>query len=196
MDTKKPLFSRSDLIKISLPLIIQQILAVTIGMVDTMMVARAGEAAVSGVSLVNSLDTLLVIAFSALVTGGSVVVAQLLGKNDREGALDASKQLVYSAVAVAVVITVFGLLFRDFLLGLLFGEVEPDVMMNSQSYFIFVAFSFPFLAINNAGGALYRVMGNSTMSMLISVMMTIINVCGIIWQLLLLLYFLLHPIIL
>ena len=97
MDTKKPLFSRSDLIKISLPLIIQQILAVTIGMVDTMMVARAGEAAVSGVSLVNSLDTLLVIAFSALVTGGSVVVAQLLGKNNREGALDASKQLVYSA---------------------------------------------------------------------------------------------------
>ena len=178
MDTKKPLFSRSDLIKISLPLIIQQILAVTIGMVDTMMVARAGEAAVSGVSLVNSLDTLLVIAFSALVTGGSVVVAQLLGKNDREGALDASKQLVYSAVAVAVVITVFGLLFRDFLLGLLFGEVEPDVMMNAQSYFIFVAFSFPFLAINNAGGALYRVMGNSTMSMLISVMMNIINVCG------------------
>ena len=143
MDTKKPLFSRSDLIKISLPLIIQQILAVTIGMVDTMMVARAGEAAVSGVSLVNSLDTLLVIAFSALVTGGSVVVAQLLGKNNREGALDASKQLVYSAVAVAVAITVFGLLFRDFLLGLLFGEVEPDVMMNAQSYFVFVAFSFP-----------------------------------------------------
>ena len=178
MDNKKPLFSRSDLIKISLPLIIQQILAVTIGMVDTMMVARAGEAAVSGVSLVNSLDTLLVIAFSALVTGGSVVVAQLLGKNNREGALDASKQLVYSAVAVAVAITVFGLLFRDFLLGLLFGEVEPDVMMNAQSYFVFVAFSFPFLAINNAGGALYRVMGNSTMSMLISVMMNIINVCG------------------
>ena len=178
MENKKPLFSRSELIGISLPLIIQQILAVTIGMVDTMMVATAGEAAVSGVSLVNSLDTLLVIAFSALVTGGSVVVAQLLGQKNRASALDAAKQLVYSSVAVALVITVVGILLRDFLLGLLFGEVEPDVMMNAQSYFIFVAFSFPFLAINNAGGALYRVMGNSTMSMLISLMMNILNVCG------------------
>ena len=178
MDTKKPLFSRSDLIKIALPLIIQQILAVTIGMVDTMMVATAGEAAVSGVSLVNSLDTLLVIAFGALVTGGSVVVAQFLGQKNREGALESSKQLVYSAAAVALFITVFGLILRDFLLGLLFGEVEPDVMQAAQGYFIFVAFSFPFLAINNAGGALYRVMGNSTMSMLISFGMNIINVCG------------------
>ena len=176
MENKKPLFSRSELIGISLPLIIQQILAVTIGMVDTMMVATAGEAAVSGVSLVNSLDTLLVIAFSALVTGGSVVVAQLLGQKNRASALDAAKQLVYSSVAVALVITVVGILLRDFLLGLLFGEVEPDVMMNAQSYFIFVAFSFPFLAINNAGGALYRVMGNSTMSMLISLMMNKLNV--------------------
>ena len=106
MDTKKPLFSRSDLVKIALPLIIQQILAVTIGMVDTLMVSSAGEAAVSGVSLVNSLDTMLVIAFGALVSGGAVVVAQFLGQQNREGALSAAKQLTYATTAVALFITI------------------------------------------------------------------------------------------
>ena len=178
MDTKKPLFSRSDLIKIALPLIIQQILAVTIGMVDTLMVAKAGEAAVSGVSLVNSLDTMLVIAFGALVSGGSVVVAQFLGQKNREGALSAAKQLTYATTAVALFISVTVIILEDFLMGLLFGEVEPDVMHAAKDYFVFVALSFPFLAINNAGGALYRVMGNSTMSMLISLGMNVINVCG------------------
>lgn len=178
MDNKKELFSRSDLVKIALPLIIQQILAVTIGMMDTMMVSSAGEAAVSGVSLVNSLDTMLVIAFGALVSGGAVVVAQFLGQQNREGALSSAKQLLYSSTAVALIISVTVIILQDFLLNLLFGDVEPEVMQSAKDYFTFVALSFPFLAINNAGGALYRVMGNSTMSMLISLMMNIINVCG------------------
>lgn len=178
MNNKNPLFSNKELIHIILPLILQQILAVTIGMVDTLMVSSAGEAAVSGVSLVNSLDTLLVIAFGALVSGGAVVVAQFLGQKNRESARGAAKQLVYSSAAVALAITVIGILLKDFLLGLLFGDVEPDVMQNAKDYFIWVALSFPFLAINNAGGAIYRVMGNSMMSMLISVMMNILNVGG------------------
>ena len=176
MDNKKPLFSNKELFHIILPLILQQVLAVTIGMVDTLMVSSAGEAAVSGVSLVNSLDTLLVIAFGALVSGGAVVVAQFLGQKNREGALSSAKQLLYSSTAVALAITVIGLLLHNFLLNLLFGDVEPDVMQNAKDYFIWVAFSFPFLAINNAGGAIYRVMGNSMM--LISVMMNILNAGG------------------
>ena len=178
METKKPLFSGSDLFKIAFPLILQQILAVTIGMVDTMMVSTAGEASVSGVSLVNSLDTMLVIAFGALVSGGAVVTAQFLGQKNRESALESAKQLVYASAAVAILISVSVIILQDFLLGLLFGDVEPDVMKAAKDYFIFVAISFPFLAINNAGGAIYRVMGNSTMSMLISVMINILNVCG------------------
>lgn len=178
MNNKKTLFSNKELIHIILPLILQQILAVTIGMVDTLMVSSAGEAAVSGVSLVNSLDTLLVIAFGALVSGGAVVVAQFLGQKNRECARDSAKQLVYASAAVALAITVIGILLKDFLLGLLFGDVDPDVMQSAQDYFIWVALSFPFLAINNAGGAIYRVMGNSMMSMLISVMMNILNVGG------------------
>ena len=178
MNSKKPLFSNKELFHLIMPLILQQVLAVTIGMVDTLMVASAGEAAVSGVSLVNSLDTLLVIAFGALVSGGSVVVAQFLGQKNRDSALSAAKQLVYSSAAVAIAITLIGILLRDLLLGLLFGEVEPDVMQNAQDYFLWVALSFVFLAINNAGGAIYRVMGNSMMSMLISVMMNLLNVGG------------------
>lgn len=178
MDNKKPLFSNKELLHLIIPLILQQVLAVTIGMVDTLMVSSAGEAAVSGVSLVNSLDTLLVIAFGALVSGGAVVVAQFLGQKNRESALNSAKQLLYSSAAVALAITLIGILLQDFLLGLLFGDVEPDVMQSAKDYFLWVALSFPFLAINNAGGAIYRVMGNSMMSMLISVMMNILNVGG------------------
>lgn len=178
MDNKKTLFSNKELLHLIIPLILQQVLAVTIGMVDTLMVSSAGEAAVSGVSLVNSLDTLLVIAFGALVSGGAVVVAQFLGQKNRESALNSAKQLLYSSAAVALAITLIGILLQDFLLGLLFGDVEPDVMQSAKDYFLWVALSFPFLAINNAGGAIYRVMGNSMMSMLISVMMNILNVGG------------------
>ena len=135
METKKPLFSKSDLVAIALPLIIQQVLAVTIGMVDTLMVSSAGEAAVSGVSLVNSLDTMLVIAFGALVSGGAVVVAQFLGQQNREGALSAAKQLTYATTAVALFISVAVIILEDFLMGLLFGDVEPDVMKAAKDYF-------------------------------------------------------------
>lgn len=175
---KAMLFSRRDLFKITFPLVIQQILAVTIGMVDTMMVSEAGEAAVSGVSLVNTLDTILVLAFGSLVSGGAVVVSQFLGRKSEEAARAAAKQLLYTATAVAIVISLAAVLFGKPLLSLLFGSVESDVMYHAENYFFFVALSFPFLAINNAGGALYRAMGNSLMSMLISLIMNLFNVCG------------------
>jgi Na+-driven multidrug efflux pump len=100
-----PIFSGRDLFKIIFPLIIQQILSITIGTADSMMVAHAGEAAVSGVSLVNTLDTLLVLVFTSLVSGGSVVVSQALGRKDYEGARASTKQLLYSTTAIATAVT-------------------------------------------------------------------------------------------
>ena len=179
METQsKPLFSGKDLVKISLPLIIQQILAVTIGAVDTMMVSAAGEAAVSGVSNVNTLDTMLVLLFSSLVSGGSVVVSQLLGRKNPGEARAAAKQLLYITTIVAAFITVTVLLLRDPLLHLLFGKSDADVMYHSKRYFSFVALSFPLLAIESSGAALFRVMGNSLISMEVSIMMNLINVTG------------------
>lgn len=178
MTENKMLFSRRDLLNIVLPLIIQQVLAVTIGMVDSMMVSYAGEAAVAGVSLVNTLDVLLVVSFTSLVTGGSVVVSQFLGKKDLAAARSASKQLLYVSTGIALIITTAVLLFRGPLLTVLFGDAKEDVMESAQGYFFFVAISFPFLAIEGGVAAIFRVMGNSVVSMYVSVGMNLINVAG------------------
>lgn len=172
------LFSKRDLMKIILPLIIQQVLSVTIGTADSMMVSHAGEAAVSGVSLVNTLDVLLVLVFTSLVSGGSVVVSQALGRKAPDEARAAAKQLLYVAAGIAVLLTATVVCFRRPLLTLLFGQVEPDVMASAEGYFFFVALSFPFLAIESANAALFRSMGNSMVSMLVSLAMNLINVAG------------------
>jgi len=176
MKENKMLFSRQDLISIVLPLIIQQVLAVTIGAVDSMMVSYAGEAAVSGVSLVNTLDVLLVVSFTSLVTGGSVVVSQFLGKKDVESARAAAKQLLYVSTGIALLLTIVVLIFRTPLLTVLFGDAEADVMESAKSYFFFVALSFPCLSVESAIAAIFRVMGNSVISMYVSVVMNLINV--------------------
>ena len=173
-----PIFSGRDLFKIIFPLILQQILSITIGTADSMMVSHAGEAAVSGVSLVNTLDTLLVLIFTSLVGGGSVVVSQALGRKDYEGARSATKQLLYTTTAISTVLTVTVLIFRRPLLSLLFGAVEADVMQSAMGYFFFVALSFPLLAIESANAAAFRAMGNSMVSLMVSLMMNLINVGG------------------
>ena len=135
-------FSNKGLIKIILPLMAQQALGVMVGLVDSMMVSSAGDAAVSGVSLINTLDILLIYAFSALASGGSIVVAQFVGKGDNNTARNSAKQLIYSATTVATIITVIVLVLRGPLLSALFGDVEADVMGNAQSYFFFASLSF------------------------------------------------------
>ncbi len=171
-------FSNKGLIKIILPLLAQQALGVMVGLVDSMMVASAGDAAVSGVSLINTLDILLIYAFSALASGGAVVVAQFVGKGDHDTAKNSAKQLIYSATLVATVITVTVLLVRGPLLSLLFGDVEADVMGHAQRYFFFAALSFPFLALYDAVAALYRAMGKTALTMNVSILMNVLNVIG------------------
>ena len=172
------LFSKRALVKIILPLIIQQMLALAIGTVNSMMVAPAGEAAVSGVSLVNALDALLILTFNSLVTGGSVVVSQALGTKEPGAARDAAKQLFWAVTGISVLLTVTVLTFRHPLLAGVFGEVEPDVMESAQDYFFFIALSFPFMAVSNVTDALLRSMGNSLISMLTSLITNLINVAG------------------
>ncbi|MBQ9802093.1 MAG: MATE family efflux transporter [Clostridia bacterium] len=172
------LFSKRDLAKIVIPLIIQQLLAVTIGAADSVMVAYAGEAAVSGVSLINTLDTLLVMVFTSLVAGGGVVVAQSLGRGDPALARSSSKQLLWTATGIAIALTGVVVLCRVPLLNLLYGDVEPAVMDSALSYFFFMALSFPFLAIESACAALFRTMGNTVISMVVSICMNLLNVGG------------------
>ena len=172
------LFSRREFIKIVVPLVIEQLLAVTIGMMDSMMVSSAGEAAISGVSLVDTFNLLLVYMFGALATGGSVVISQTLGRRDLDGARNAAKQLILCVVAVSCGITAIAVGFRKPLLRLIFGSIEADVMANALIYFLFTALSYPFLGLYNSGAAIFRAMGNSRISMLASLLMNVINVCG------------------
>lgn len=172
------MFSNKSLRNLIVPLIIEQLLAVTIGIADTVMVSSCGEAAVSGISLVDSVNFLLITIFSSLATGGAVISAQYIGRGERENACMAAKQLFYSILALSLVLTVIAVVFRNPVLRLIFGSIEPDVMANAQIYFLLSAVSYPFLAIYNAGAALFRSMGDSKTSMVISLIMNTINVGG------------------
>lgn len=178
MENQLEMWDRKRLLRLIIPLVIEQILAVTIGMADTVMVSSAGEAAVSGISLVDSINILLINIFSALATGGAVIGAQYLGKRERDSACEAAKQLVLSVAALSLVIAAFVLVAKDWLLQIIFGQVEQAVMANAQVYFFLSALSYPFLAVYNAGAALFRAMGNSKISMLISALMNLINIVG------------------
>lgn len=173
---RPPLFSGSALRRLIIPLIIEQLLAMTIGMADTIMVTSVGEHAVSGVSLVDNISILLINVFSALATGGAVVAAQYLGSRDETNACDAAKQLFYAITALSTAMMAICLLFREPLLRLVFGSLEHDVMDAAMTYFLLTSLSYPLLAVYNAGAALFRSMGNSKISMLASLLMNVINI--------------------
>ena len=172
------MFSKKDLTRLMVPLIIEQILAVAVGMIDVIMVAKVGEAAVSGVSLVDSINILLIQLFSAMATGGAVVAAQYIGSKNIPRANLAAQQLLFFSVSISVAVTVFALSTNGPLLKLAFGRIEADVMDNARIYFYLTALSFPFLAIYNSCAALFRAMGNSRISMMTSLWMNAINVAG------------------
>ncbi len=171
-------FSNKDLRRLIVPLILEQLLATTIGLADTIMVASCGEAAVSGVSLVDSINFLFITMFTALATGGSVVAAQYLGKGSREGAARSANQLFYFSLMTALLIAAVVLSLRYQILRTIYGQIDADVMENAIVYFTLSALSYPFLAAYNSGAALFRAMGDSRTSMYTSFIMNGLNVAG------------------
>ena len=172
------LFTRRQLVRLMIPLILEQLFAVTIGMADTMMVAGCGEAAVSGISVVDAINFLFITCFSALATGGAVICSQYLGKKESYNASRAAKQLMYVCLLFGVVFSVVIGLFHTPILRLVYGHLEPDVMESAVIYFVITGFSLPFLALYQAGAAIFRTMGNSKISLYASLLMNIINVGG------------------
>lgn len=177
-DRSDYLFSNKALVVLIIPLIIEQLLSVLVGMADSIMVARVGEAAVSGVSLVDTIFVLMINIFAALATGGAVIAGQYLGKKRPEDACRAVNQLTIFIVLSGVVITGLIYLLKDFILHGVFGQIEPDVMMNAKKYLLITNASIPFIALYNAGAAVFRAMGNSRISMKMSIIMNTINVAG------------------
>lgn len=172
------LFDNKELAALIIPLVIEQLLAVLVGMADSIMIASVGEAAVSGVSLVDQIMVLLINIFSALATGGAVIAGQYLGHRKKAAACESANQLVWFVTLCAIVITGIVYAGKYVILHGIFGQIEADVMHHADVYLMIVAMSIPFIAMYNAGAAVFRTMGNSKVSMGVSLIMNIINVGG------------------
>lgn len=175
---RQHLFTNQDLKKLLIPLIIEQLLTSLMGTIDTIMVSNIGSAAISAVSLVDSINILVIQAFSALAAGGAIVCSQYIGHKDIKAAKKAANQLVLIITSLSVVIAAVCLLFKMPLLRLIFGKVEASVMEASGIYFFYTALSFPFIAIYNAGASVFRAQKNSKIPMTVSVISNGINIVG------------------
>ena len=171
------LFSSKDIRKLIIPLLIEQVLVMAVGMADVIMLSGVGEAAVSGVSLVDTVNVLIINIFGALATGGAVVVGHYLGQKNREDANKAAWQLILFLAASSVVITVLYLAIHQFILTVVFGEISPDVYKSARDYLIYTAFSILPISIYNGAAALFRSMGKSNVTMWISLGMNVLHVC-------------------
>jgi putative MATE family efflux protein len=160
------------------PLVIEQILALAMGAIDTIMVSSVGEHAVSGVNIVDNINNLLIIAFTALCTGGAVVTSQYIGRRDPANASLAARQLYYVVTLVALVIMGFAVVLRVPIIRLLYGNIADDVMEAAKIYFLITALSYPLLAVYNACAALFRAAGNSKVPMGIALLVNLMNIGG------------------
>ncbi len=172
------MFTKKQLWALLIPLMVEQVLNSLMGTADTMMVSNVGSAAISAVSLVDSINTLILNIFSALATGGAIVCSQYIGKQRTDKANVAGRQLILSMFAISVVISAICVIFRAPLLSLIFGKVDADVMENALTYMLITGLSFPFIGLYNASAALFRSSGNSKLPMTVSMISNCINIVG------------------
>ena len=172
------LYTNRALLALFIPLLIEYSLEFFVGFADSVMVASLGEAAISGVSLVDFLVQLLIFSFSALATGGAVVAGQYLGDQNIDKARNSATQLVWFSTILSIVLMIAVIFLKPFLIGILFGQIEADVWANADVYLYFMALSIPFLAIYNAGAAIFRTTNNAVTPMNILLVCDILNVAG------------------
>lgn len=178
MNEQSRLFSNRDLKAMIIPLFMEQLLVMLVGMADTLVVSYAGEAAVSGVSLVNQFNTIFIYLFTALASGGAVIISQYVGGKDRDHAGESASQLLMFSTLFSIVIGVEVLIGNEAMLRLMFGRVEDSVMEACITYLRISAYSYPALAVYNAGAAVYRSIGKTSVTMYLSVASNVINVVG------------------
>lgn len=178
LENKTYLFSNRDLWQLIIPLIIEQFLLIFVGLADSIMVASVGEAAVSAVSLIDTIMVLIINLFTALATGGAIVAGQALGRRSQEDSCEAAEQTLLFSALLSLVITAIMYGGKWFILNVVFGQIEAEVMYNCDLYLMIVSASIPFLAVYNAGAAMFRAMGNSKTPMKMSLAMNSINLFG------------------
>ena len=178
MNEQQHIFTNKMLRNLLVPVIFEQVLNSLMGTVDTMMVSNVGSAAISAVSLVDSINVLVIQAFSALAAGGAIICSQYIGQKNHEMANKSARQVLFIITAISVAVTALCLIFRMPLLQLIFGKVEADVMTASRVYFFYTAVSFPFIALYDAGASIFRSQGNTRGPMIVSVISNGINIGG------------------
>lgn len=175
---KKHMFSNRDLRKLLIPVVIEQLLNSLMGMVDSVMVSNVGAAAISAVSLVDSINVLVIQAFYALAAGGAILCSQYIGQGNMKKAAESAKQLFLLITIISTVIMAAGIFWRFPLLSMIFGRVDQEVMSAAQTYFFYTALSFPFIGLYNAGSSVYRAQGNTRLPMTIAVASNGLNIVG------------------
>jgi putative MATE family efflux protein len=178
IDWNNLLFDNKALFHLLLPIVVEQLLNSFMGMADTMMVSTVGSEAISAVSLVDSVNNLVIQAFSAMAIGGSIVCSQYIGKGDNTQANNAARQVIITVLAISLSLMIICILGRERLLRFIFGEVEDSVMSGCLIYFLITIISYPFLALYSAGAAFFRAGGNSRFPMAISIISNFINIFG------------------
>lgn len=172
------MFSNKMIRALLVPIILEQLLNSIMGTADTMMVSNVGSAAISAVSLVDSINILVIQAFSALAAGGAIVCAQYIGQGNKERANESARQVLFIITLISVAVSAFCLIFQKLLLHLIFGAVEADVMRASEIYFFYTALSFPFIAAYDAAASIFRAQENTRDPMLISMVSNVMNIVG------------------
>ena len=178
IDFNNLLYPNRAMFLLLVPIVVEQLLNSFMGMADTMMVSNVGGEAISAVSLVDSINNLVIQMFAAMASGAAIICSQYLGHRDKEGSNKAARQVLLTVLAISLSLTLIGLLLRKPLLRLIFGQIEPGVMDKAMSYFLVTILSYPFLALFNAGAAFFRAGGNSRFPMIVSVISNLLNIGG------------------
>ena len=178
MEQQQHMFSNRMICSLLIPVVLEQLLNSIMGTADTMMVSNVGSAAISAVSLVDSINVLVIQAFSALAAGGAIICAQYIGQRNKEKANESARQVLFIITAISVAVSLICLVFQNPLLRLIFGSVEPAVMRASETYFVYTALSFPFIAAYDSAASIFRAQDNTKGPMIISMISNVMNIAG------------------
>ena len=178
MEQQQHMFTNRMIRNLLIPVVLEQLLNSIMGTADTMMVSNVGSAAISAVSLVDSINVLVILAFSALAAGGAIVCAQYIGQRNKEKANESARQVLFIITAISAAVSLICLVFQKPLLRLIFGSVEAEVMRASETYFFYTALSFPFIAAYDSAASIFRAQDNTKGQMLISMISNVMNIAG------------------
>lgn len=178
MEQQQHMFTNRMIRNLLIPVVLEQLLNSIMGTADTMMVSNVGSAAISAVSLVDSINVLVIQAFSALAAGGAIVCAQYIGQRNKEKANEYARQVLFIITAISAAVSLICLVFQKPLLRLIFGSVEAEVMRASETYFFYTALSFPFIAAYDSAASIFRAQDNTKGPMLISMISNVMNIAG------------------